>query len=292
MENKQTVFTISTPYHMERVVWHKDSGDDAHRTDAILQLAEEVPLALTYNGIDYAVMMITPHDVTDFASGFSITEGIVKSFPEIKKISITAMPNGLKADIRISAEALRTVLARSRRPIAGRTGCGICGADMDSVLNRAQQTVRGYTPEFDAIRCALTSLRDHQTLNVGIGMLHAAAWCNKDGKIISIREDVGRHNALDKLIGYGLANDLDFKDGFCLLTSRCSYEMAAKAVAAGMGALVSLSAPTALALRTAQQAGLVLISPAKPDHICIPASSTQHSGNTVQGGNNSCMAQS
>ncbi|WP_086639938.1 formate dehydrogenase accessory sulfurtransferase FdhD [Acetobacter okinawensis] len=260
---------IATEYHIERAVWHTSSDTVAAITAETLNLAEEVPLALTYNGIEYAVMMVTPHNITDFIIGFSVSEGLVKSLSDIRQISITPVDGGLKADIRISADALRTVLARSRRPIAGRTGCGICGSDMAGVLQRTSNTVQPYTPELSAIRSALTTLRDHQVLNRGIGMLHAAAWCSTNGQITSIREDVGRHNALDKLIGHGLNRELNFAEGFCLLTSRCSYEMATKAIAAGMRALVSLSAPTALALRTAQQAGLTLVSPAKPDNMCF-----------------------
>lgn len=266
MANDVTHFPISSACHVERITWPEQTET---MTEDTLQLAEEVPLALVYNGIDYAVMMVTPHDMTDFVIGFSMTEGIVSSLSEIKQVSISPVSDGLKADIRIGADALRKVLARSRRPIAGRTGCGICGSDMGSIIKCTPHTVQGYTPELQAIRTALANLRDHQTLNVGIGMLHAAAWCSTDGHIASIREDVGRHNALDKLIGHGLQTHLDFSDGFCVLTSRCSYEMAAKAVASGMRALVSLSAPTALALRTAQQAGLALISPARPESICL-----------------------
>ena len=260
---------IATRCQVERVRGNTLSDKVFDRARETLNLAEEVPLALTYNGIEYAVMMVTPCNITEFVLGFSITEGLVKAASDIRQTTITPLEGGLKADIRISAEALRTVLARTRRPIAGRTGCGICGSDMASVLQRVANTVQPYTPELPAIHVALTTLREHQILNAGIGMLHASAWCGPDGRITAIREDVGRHNALDKLIGHGLKNDLDFADGFCLLTSRCSYEMTSKAIAAGMRALVSLSAPTALALRTAQHAGLTLIAPAKPDNLCI-----------------------
>ncbi|WP_338331254.1 formate dehydrogenase accessory sulfurtransferase FdhD [Acetobacter sp. LMG 32666] len=276
MEHEHLPFTVSTPSRAERIVWEKSSTHAVKRTEDTLQLAEEVPLALVYNSIEYAVMMVTPHNVVDFAIGFSMTEGIIKNTSEIKNVSILPIPGGLKADLRISADALRTVLARSRRPIAGRTSCGICGSDMNSVVTRVQTTVQPYTPDLSAIRSALACLREHQTLNAGIGMLHAAAWCSTNGNITSIREDVGRHNALDKLIGHGLQTSLDFTDGFCLITSRCSYEMASKAIAAGMRTLVSLSAPTAYALRTAQQAGLTLISPARTDNICILPSTPQN----------------
>lgn len=277
MENNKEIFPISTSYPAKRMTWHNSPENIPCISEDTLNLAEEVPLSLAYNGLDYAVMMITPHNITDFVIGFSLTEGLVQSPSDIKLLSVTSAAGGLRADIRVGAEALRTVLARTRRPIAGRTGCGICGSDMDSLLQRGKKSITGYTPEFSAIRSAVMNLRQHQTLNAGIGMLHAAAWCTVNGQITFTREDVGRHNALDKLIGYGLNNNYDFTNGFCLLTSRCSYEMATKAITAGMSALVSLSAPTALALRTAQQAGLVLVAPVKPDHLCIFSPTTPNS---------------
>ncbi|ARW48787.1 Protein FdhD like protein [Acetobacter pasteurianus subsp. pasteurianus] len=257
-------FPVVLSYEAERISWQQ--GDDiaiSARECSTLMAAEEVPLALVYNGIDYAVMMITPHDIDDFVAGFSFTENVISSFVDLRHIKITAQPDGLRADVRVNAEALRKVLARTRRPIAGRTGCGVCGADMESITNRNICGVSGQEPDAGAIHKALENLRSHQVLNKGIGMLHAAAWCLPNGHIVHVREDVGRHNALDKLIGYGLRNQVDFTQGFCFLTSRCSYEMAAKAIAAGMSAVVSLSAPTALAVRTARAAGLVLISPAR-----------------------------
>ncbi|ASC06789.1 sulfurtransferase FdhD [Acetobacter pasteurianus] len=257
-------FSVALPCDAERISWPQGhENTDITREHNTFLVAEEAPLALVYNGIDYAVMMITPHDIDDFVAGFSFTEDIISSVSDLRHIKITAQPDGLRADVRVNAQALRKVLARTRRPIAGRTGCGICGADMESVTNRKICSVTGREPDAGAIHKALENLRSHQVLNKGVGMLHAAAWCLPNGHIVHVREDVGRHNALDKLIGYGLKHQLDFTQGFCFLTSRCSYEMAAKAIAAGMSAVVSLSAPTALAVRTARAAGLVLISPAR-----------------------------
>ncbi|GCD75168.1 formate dehydrogenase accessory protein FdhD [Acetobacter pasteurianus NBRC 3299] len=273
-------FSIALPCEAERISWLQGhESTDITREHITLMVAEEMPLALVYNGIDYAVMMITPHDVHDFVVGFSFTEDIISSVTDLRKIDITTQSNGLRADMRVNAEALRKVLARTRRPIAGRTGCGICGADMESITSRKISGVIGQEPDADAIHKVLENLRNHQVLNKGVGMLHAAAWCLPNGHILHMREDVGRHNALDKLIGYGLRHQLDFTQGFCFLTSRCSYEMAAKAVAAGMSAVVSLSAPTALAVRTARAAGLVLISPARTTgmYVVSPAPQDQQS---------------
>ncbi|GBR54296.1 sulfurtransferase FdhD [Acetobacter pomorum] len=262
--SEDIIFPIAHPYTANRINWmHGQEKALLVQEQQILMVAEEVPLALVYNGIDYAVMMVTPHDINNFILGFSFTEDIISSFVDLRQIQVTAEPDGLRADIRISAAAMRKVLARTRRPIAGRTGCGICGSDMESITNRKKCGVVGKQPDIGAVHKALENLRDHQVLNKGVGMLHAAAWCQSDGHILHIREDVGRHNALDKLIGHGLQNQVNFTEGFCFLTSRCSYEMAAKAIAAGMSAVVSLSAPTALAVRTARAAGLVLISPAR-----------------------------
>lgn len=273
-------FSVALPYEAERISWPQGHESVVvAREHNSLMVAEETPLALIYNGIDYAVMMITPHDIDDFIVGFSFTEDIISSGADLRQIKITAQPDSLRADVRVNAESLRKVLARTRRPIAGRTGCGICGADMESITNRKICGVIGQEPDANAIHKAFENLRNHQVLNKGVGMLHAAAWCLPNGHIVHMREDVGRHNALDKLIGYGLRHQLDFTQGFCFLTSRCSYEMTAKAVAAGMSAVVSLSAPTALAVRTARAAGLVLISPARATgmYMVSPAPQDQES---------------
>ncbi|MFT8720299.1 formate dehydrogenase accessory sulfurtransferase FdhD [Acetobacter sp.] len=251
---------ISHSYDAELIRW---SDTEIIREKRILTVAEEVPLSLVYGGIDYAIMMITPHDVNDFVTGFSLTEGIISSVSELRQITVTRTENGLKADILVGPEAMRKVLSRNRRPIAGRTGCGICGSDENSLLhNRPPMPLTGDEPSPTSLHRALENIRSHQVLNKDVGMLHAAAWCHPDGHIAHIREDVGRHNALDKLIGLGIRENLNFKQGFCLLTSRCSYEMVAKAVTAGISAVVALSSPTAFALRIARESGLVLVSPA------------------------------
>ncbi|NHN87933.1 formate dehydrogenase accessory sulfurtransferase FdhD [Acetobacter conturbans] len=276
--SEETIFPVAQTYDTERVNWVNDSLEaPVERASDSLVVADEVPLSLFYDGLDYAVMMVTPHDVDDFVTGFSFTEGIVSSPSDLRQITVTATSDGLRADILTGPEALRTVLSRSRRPIAGRTGCGICGTDAASIMERGEGRVRGREPEPHSIRHALENLRDHQTLNKGVGMLHAAAWCRPDGHILHVREDVGRHNALDKLIGLGLRKQVDFTEGFCLLTCRCSYEMAAKAITAGMSAVIALSSPTALAIRIAREAGLVLVAPARSTglHVVSPAPVTE-----------------
>ncbi|RFD21398.1 sulfurtransferase FdhD, partial [Komagataeibacter melaceti] len=154
------------------------------------------------------------------------------------------------------------------------TGCGICGTDAQEVLDRPAPTVPHAPPDPAAVRHALGGLRARQELNARTHMLHAAAWCMPDGGIAHVREDVGRHNALDKLIGAGLRGGVDFGRGFCLVTSRCSYEMAHKAIMAGMPALAAVSAPTARALRVAAASGLTLLAPARESGIMLPRMET------------------
>ncbi|MCH4092336.1 formate dehydrogenase accessory sulfurtransferase FdhD [Acetobacter sp.] len=262
--SENTLLPVSHIYSVQQVRWQEGADcDDVIREQKDLVVADEVPLSLIYGGMDYAVMMITPHDVEDFVTGFSLTEGIITSVTELRQIAVSRSINGLKAEIQVGPEAMRKVLSRSRRPIAGRTGCGVCGADEESLMHHSVRTVTGSEPSPASVRRVLENIRAHQVLNKGVGMLHAAAWCREDGHILHIREDVGRHNALDKLIGLSLRREVDLSRGFCVLTSRCSYEMVAKAITAGIGAVVALSSPTAFALRLAREADLVLISSAR-----------------------------
>ena len=227
-------------------------------------LAEEVPIAVSYAGIAYAVMMGTPADLEDFSVGFSITEGIVGAAEEVRGISVRETDAGaaVAVDLALSPESLHRFLARHRvRGLHGHTSCGICGVrDLQELPAATGLSVAGEPPSEAAIGRAVRDIRDHQPLARLTHASHAAAWADGDGAIRLVREDVGRHVALDKLIG-GLARRGGMQRrgaGFCLVTSRCSYEMVQKSVVAGFGALVTLSAPTALAMRTAAAAGLWL----------------------------------
>ena len=229
-------------------------------------LAEETPVSLSYNTMQYAVMMVTAQDIEDFCTGFSITEGIVERADEIKSIEVNAEPGFVAAEIRIPAEPFHRLMQASRRMVVGRTGCGVCGTeDTAQILRPLPALPPGQPASLAAIRRALAELAQHQALNKAVHMVHGAAWCGPDGKIRLIREDVGRHNALDKLIGAGLRAGQDFSKGFCLLTSRCSYEMVQKSIIAGFRTVVAISAPTGLALRVAEKAGLTVIAIARPD---------------------------
>ena len=229
-------------------------------------LAEETPISLSYNTMQYAVMMATARDIEDFCTGFSLTEGIVDRVDDIKSIEVTAEPGFVAAEIRIPAEPFHRLMQASRRMVVGRTGCGVCGTeDAGQILRPLPALPPGPPVSLASVRRALGELAQHQALNKAVHMVHGAAWCGADGAIRLIREDVGRHNALDKLIGAGLRAGGNFSEGFCLLTSRCSYEMVQKSIIAGFRTVVAISAPTGLALRVAEKAGLTVIAIARSD---------------------------
>ena len=230
-------------------------------------VATEVPVSVQYGTVPYAVMMLTPADLEDFAAGFSLTEGVIAARDEIRSVAAEAGPDGVRLDIELAPGRFHAVLAR-RRAMAGRTSCGVCGIEDLADLPRAR--VRG-APAPDirlgAIRRALDELADGQLLHAQTGAMHAAAWAGLDGAIAAVREDVGRHNALDKLIGAALARGEDAAQGFLLVTSRCSYEMVEKAAAFGAGTLVAISAPTLLGVERARHHGMTLLGLARRDSV-------------------------
>jgi FdhD protein len=226
-------------------------------------VAEETPLALHYNGIPHAVMMGTPLDLEDFAVGFSIAEDIATNLDDLRAVETTPREDGIAIAISLAPEALHRFLGRRRvRSLRGHTSCGICGIeDLEQLTSIAMRRVPAACPiDRAALEIALVRLRGFQPLGSLTHGAHAAAWVSLDGTLLLVREDVGRHNALDKLVGAALRGGYNFSEGFCLITSRCSYEMVQKAVAAHIPALVAISAPTALAIRTAQAAGLTLVT--------------------------------
>jgi len=236
---------------------------DAARDETV---AEEIAVGFVYNGFPHAVMMATPNDLVDFAAGFSLTEGLIDGLAGLRGVAASADTDGVRLAIELAPAALTSFLQRRRvRQLRGHTSCGICGveeiAQVAQLAARAPQSFSAATrPRLDAapLRRALAALRDYQPLSRVTRCAHAAAWSDPHGRLVLVREDVGRHNALDKLIGGGLRASVDTSDGFCLVTSRCSYEMVQKAIMARMPMLVAISAPTALAIRTARQAGLTL----------------------------------
>jgi FdhD protein len=235
---------------------------DAAGTEAPVtwQLPEEVAVALQINTEPYTVMMATPANLTDFGRGFVLAEGIISNRADI--LGVIAMPveNGWAVDIAIDDEALAEA-RMPRRSLEGRSGCGLCGveniADVVRVTEPVPQTVH---PAPAAILKAARELPRRQVMNRFNRTVHGAAWVSLDGEILHIREDVGRHNALDKLIGALADAGVDRTAGFVLMTSRCSFELVQKCATYGIGALVTVSAPTALALDIARKARLFVAS--------------------------------
>lgn len=234
-------------------------------------LAEEVPVALVYNGISHAVMMASPIDLEDFALGFSLSEGILADAAELYDWALQETDAGWVVEMAIATSRMAALRAR-RRNLTGRTGCGLCGTEsLDQAIRpigRVQAPPLGHA----AVQRAVDALEAHQPLQAITGASHGAAWCSLDGEILLVREDVGRHNALDKLIGalargrpprLTLQQALD-QQGFALVSSRASYEMVHKSASVGIGALVSVSAATGLAVEQARLADQLLIGFARP----------------------------
>ena len=236
-------------------------------------VAEEVAVALVYNGISHAVMMATPCDLEDFARGFSFTERIVEKASEIYDVEVedTRLGNasgvtgrGIEVRLEIAAQRMAGLQER-RRSLAGRTGCGLCGVDsLEAALRPVPVVAAPQRVRRQAIEQAMAALPAEQRLNRVNGATHAAGWATPEGRLVAVREDVGRHNALDKLVGALLvraaAGAAPEPGGFVVVTSRCSYEMVQKAAALGAAAIAAVSAPTSLAIETAEQAGIALVA--------------------------------
>ena len=232
-------------------------------------VAVETAVNVVYGPVPFAVMMATPNDLEDFAYGFCFTEGVIQHPSDIVGVEIKGEQRGLRLEIALRGDKMQAHLAR-KRALSGRTGCGLCGIeDLDSLPNA---TVR-FKPDFkltpSAVGKALRAFAAHQPLNDETRAVHAAAFADLSGNIIAVREDVGRHNALDKLIGALLRIGRNAEDGFIVITSRCSFEMVEKAAIFGARALVAISAPTSLALERAQAHGMILVALARDDYALI-----------------------
>ena len=248
------------------VVQRVRAGVLSHAVDSV---AEEVPVALEYNGVSHAVMLATPANLEDFGYGFSVTEGIVDSSADLLDCEVAESERGITLQLTINAACFAR-LKLHRRNLTGRTGCGLCGAE--SLSHAVRPSPRVNTDacfEAAAVCAAVDGLRALQPLQEATGATHAAAWCAASGHIVCLREDVGRHNALDKLIGAMLRSGAPMQNGFIVVSSRASYEMVQKAAVAGVGLLVALSGVTALAARQAEQAGVGLIGYARGSNFSI-----------------------
>lgn len=230
------------------------------------RVAEEVPVAMVYNGVSFAVMMATPCDLEDFAWGFSLSEGLIGGPGELLGIDSQSLLEGVEVRMQVASNAHGAHLDRQPgRILPGRSGCGICGTrELEQAIRQHPAVGAGANVTHAAIESALGDLQVQQPMNAATGAVHAAAWADADGQILLVREDVGRHNALDKLIGAMHRMDADVGNGFALVTSRASYEMVTKATSAGITMLAAISAPTALAIELARSAGLTLIGFARP----------------------------
>jgi len=229
------------------------------------RVAEETPIALTYNGGTYAVMMATPHDLSDFAVGFSLSEGIVRSPDEILSLETIELDDGIELRMWL-ASATADRIAERRRQIAGPTGCGICGIEsIAEAIRPAAIVASGRCFSAADIATAMQGLPPLQDINIETRAVHAAAFWTPSRGIVALREDVGRHNALDKLAGALARDGFTAGDGMVLLTSRVSVEMVQKTAAMGAPVMVAVSAPTALAVRMAETAGITLVAVARSD---------------------------
>jgi FdhD protein len=233
--------------------------------DGAREVPEEAAIALTYNRVTHAVMMATPADFRDFAVGFSLSEGVIVAPSNIDDFAIVAVEGGMELRMWIAAP-LMARLEQRRRRLAGATGCGMCGLESLAEALRPVPIVgagRIFTPA--DIMTAAASMSPAQTLGATTRAVHAAAFWRRDDGLIALREDVGRHNALDKLYGALAATGVSAADGIVVLTSRVSVELVQKAARMGAAVLVAVSAPTALAVRMAEQAGITLVGVARPD---------------------------
>jgi FdhD protein len=240
------------------------------------RVAEEFPVALVFNGISHAVMMVTPSDLESFALGFALSEGIVASHAEVHDLEVVYHESSAEIQITIAQPAFLR-LKEHRRSLVGRTGCGVCGTESLGMLDLLPEKVElsSTVIEHAALRCILDRLPAYQTLTQATGCAHAAAWCTAQGEIVRVFEDVGRHNALDKLLGWMATQDVDTRLGLVFLTSRASYELVRKAARRNIPVLATISAPTALAIRIAQAAGIRLLS------FCRPSGFVEYPGQAV-----------
>lgn len=238
---------------------------DGARETVVRELAEEVPIALEFNGIGYAVLMATPTDLEDLVAGFLLAERLQQRSDRAVAVALHPAEDGIVARASLPAEQARGLLDRVRHR-ASDSSCGLCGIENIAQAMRPLPRVTATTLASDAaIFHALGALGVHQRLNARTGAVHAAALVAADGSIRLVREDVGRHNAFDKLIGAMRRAALDWDGGFALLTSRCSFELVEKAALADCPMLVTISAPTRLAVERAASAGLALRVLARPD---------------------------
>jgi FdhD protein len=255
---------VSAEVSIER--WTR--GTSTHTTDLV---AEEMPVALVYHEVPHVVMLATPADLEDYAVGFTLSEGLVARTDEIRGVEV--LPGEASFDVKVTVAWERfSQLIQRRRNLAGRTGCGLCGAETaEDAIRECPSVPAGVTITAEELHVSIAELSGRQPINARTGSVHAAAWVVPGTGIQLVREDVGRHNALDKTIGALARSGADFSAGYMLITSRASYEMVQKCATVGIALLVALSAPTAFAVRLAQRCGLTLVAFARADQHVVYA---------------------
>ncbi|ENX33773.1 formate dehydrogenase family accessory protein FdhD [Acinetobacter colistiniresistens] len=251
----------------ETVQVHRFNHDRSE--NEIDYIVQEYPVALVYNGISHAVMMATPSDLEVFAKGFSLSEGILHSLSELYSLDIRQNELGVEVDMTISTRAF-VALKEHRRMMVGRTGCGLCGIESLKQLYADLPVVSTQVPStwLNQIPNAIAQLKVRQKITALTGGAHAAAWVVK-GQIVALFEDVGRHNALDKLLGYLAEQKFNVADGFVVMTSRASYELIRKCAQSNIALLATISAPTSMAIAMAKQSNLTLASFCRGDSFVL-----------------------
>jgi FdhD protein len=262
--------------------WREHDGS----VEAIFRdVPAESAVGIAYDSAPYVVVMATPADVEDLAVGFTVTERIAP-IAAIQRVSVSVQPEGLLADVLLTPSAGAGLALARRRTLESRSSCGLCGVEtLREAVRPVAAVGKGPTITRDAVQRALASLENSQALGERTRATHAAAWADASGGVRLVREDVGRHNALDKLVGAALRTGLDPAEAFIIVTSRCSYEMVEKTAAAGVSILVAVSAPTALAITKAEAAGLTLVALARSDgHTVFTEGQRIMGGVTREGG--------
>jgi FdhD protein len=255
---------VSTEFGVDR--WAQ--GATTHTTD---QVAEEVPVAIVFHNVPHVVMLATPANFEDFAVGFTLSEGLVARADEIREVDVTLGADAVDVRVTVAWERFTELLHR-RRNLTGRTGCGLCGAETaEDAIREVPQVGPGTDVTIQDLHAAIEQLGTLQPINARTGSVHAAAWVVPGQGIQLVREDVGRHNALDKAIGALVRGKTDLASGYMLITSRASYEMVQKCATVGISFLAAFSAPTAFAVRMAQKTGMTLVAFARRDRHVVYA---------------------
>ncbi len=260
---------MSTPIRGFASLARRSAEEWRHGRAEITQITrvvpDEVAIGIAYDKRPHVVLMATPVEVEDLAVGFSLSEGIATA-ADIAGITVEERAEGIAVDVTLTPAARKRRATWRRRSMEGRSSCGLCGVErLDKALRPLPALADSLVVRRAAIGRALAGLEAAQPLGRETRAMHAAAWCEADGDILDLREDVGRHNALDKVIGAAAREGRDPAGAFLVVTSRCSYEMVEKAATAGVALLVAISAPTALAIRKAEEAGLTLVALARDD---------------------------